>query len=259
MPNKHGDFIWYELLTDNAELAQGFYASILGWEFADSGQAAMDYRIITSKDNIGIGGLMQITPEMKAGGAQPIWLGYIAVDDVDASVDQIVAAGGAVLMPAMDIPDVGRIAMLCDPQGALFYIMRGLSDEASLAFAVDRPRDGHCAWNELMSSDPAGALAFYSTEFGWVKDGAMDMGPMGTYEFLRHDYMFGALMPTPAAMPRPMWNYYFRVSDIDIAIQKVKTGGGKIVNGPHQIPGGDYTIQGTDPQGASFALVGKRG
>jgi len=257
MPNKHGDFIWYELLTDNAERAQEFYHSILGWEFADSGQGGMDYRIIT-KDNIAIGGLMPITPEMKAGGAQPVWLGYIAVDDVDTSVIQIVAAGGTVLMPAMDIPNVGRIAMLNDPQGALFYIMRGLSNEASLAFAADRPRDGHCAWNELTSSDPPGALTFYRTEFGWVKDGEMDMGAMGSYEFLRHEHLIGALMPKPSATPTSIWRYYFRVADIDIALEKVRNGGGQVVNGPHQIPGGDYTIQGIDPQGAEFALVGAR-
>lgn len=258
MPNKHGDFIWYELLTDNTELAQAFYGPILDWEFNDSGQAEMEYTIITAKASADVGGLLQITPEMKVGGAQPIWLGYIAVDDVDASIERIIAAGGTEIMPATDIPDVGRIAMLSDPQGALFYIMRGLSDETSRAFAADRPRKGHCAWNELMSSKPSAALTFYSSEFGWLKDGELDMGPMGTYEFLRHDHMIGAIMPRPEAMPRPIWNYYFRVADIDIAVKKVKAGGGKILSGPDQIPGDEYTILALDPQGAMFALVGQR-
>lgn len=258
MANKHGDFIWYELLTDNTDLAQLFYGNVLDWEFNDSGQAEMDYTIITAKASADIGGMLQITPEMKAGGAQPLWLGYIAADDVDACIERIITAGGTEIMPATDIPDVGRIAMLSDPQGALFYIMRGLSDEASLAFAADHPKDGHCAWNELMSSNPAGARSFYGNEFGWIKDGEMDMGPMGTYEFLRHDHMIGAIMPSPDAMPRPMWNYYFRVADIDIAVEKVKAGGGTILTGPAPIPGDEYTIQGLDPQGAVFSLVGQR-
>jgi predicted enzyme related to lactoylglutathione lyase len=258
MANKHGDFIWYELLTDNTDLAQSFYGNVLDWEFNDSGQAEMDYTIITAKASADIGGMLQITPEMRAGGAQPIWLGYIAADDVDACIERIITAGGTEIMPATDIPDIGRLAMVSDPQGALFYIMRGLSDEASLAFAADHPRYGHCAWNELMSSNPAGARSFYGKEFGWIKDGEMDMGPMGTYEFLRHDHMIGAIMPSPEAMPRPMWNYYFRVADIDIAVEKVKAGGGTILTGPDPIPGDEYTIQGLDPQGVVFSLVGQR-
>lgn len=261
MSNKHGDFIWYELLTTDADRAQRFYSDVLGWQVADSGQIGMDYRILMAPDvdtgaAIAVGGLMQITDQMAASGARPVWLGYIAVDDVDASLAQAIAAGSTELMPATDIPNVGRIAFFADPQGVPIYIMRGFSDQPSLAFAFDKPRVGHCAWNELSTTDPAAALQFYGDHFGWVKDGEMDMGAMGAYEFLRHGGVFGALMRKPAEMPVPLWTYYFRVADIDEAKAKVEANGGQIVFGPSEIPGVEFIVHGCDPAGAMFSLVG---
>lgn len=263
MPNKHGDFIWYELLSSDADAAQKFYGDILGWQAADSDQEGMDYRILTAKEEETgganpVGGIMPITDEMKAGGARPVWLGYIGVDDVDKAVKAIVKAGGAVHMPAKDIPNVGRIAMVADPQGAAFYVMRGASDGTSNAFAYDKPRPGHCAWNELATTDPKAALKFYGKQFGWKKDGEMEMGPAGAYEFLRHGGLIGAVSPYLGDAESPIWTYYFRVPDIDAAIEKVKSGGGEISHGPSEIPGGEFIIHGVDPQGASFALVGAR-
>src|SRR3546814_3076956 len=99
----------------------------------------MDYRIINAGEH-SVGGLMAITQEMADHGARPTWLGYIAVEDVDASVAEIEARGGRVLMPAMDIPMVGRIAMVADPHGAPFYVMKPQGTGKSLAFADDYPR-----------------------------------------------------------------------------------------------------------------------
>jgi hypothetical protein len=257
MSNEHGDFIWYELMTSDADGAQRFYADVIGWDVLDSGNTDMDYRLFDAGDGR-VGGMLQLSGEMRANGARPTWLGYIAVDDVDTSVDSIVKAGGSVQMSATDIPNVGRIAMLADPQGAPFYVMRGASDEASTAFASDRPRAGHCAWNELATSDPAAGLAFYTEQFGWKKDGEMDLGTMGKYEFLRHGALLGAIMPKPPEIPASVWTFYFRVPDIDAAAERVRSAGGRVVQGPHEIPGGDFVLNGVDPQGASFALVGAR-
>lgn len=263
MPNKHGEFIWYELLTDNSDKALAIYAAILGWQASDSGQPDRDYRILHMQDqdtreSSDICGLMQLTTEMRQGGARPIWLGYIGVDDVDRAVASILVAGGNEQMPATDIPQVGRIAMVADSQGIPFYVMRGSSNESSMAFAADKPRLGHCAWNELVTSDTEAAKAFYFGEFGWTKDGEMDMGPMGRYEFIRHNGVIGAIMPKPEEAPMPMWQYYFRCADIDLAVTTVTARGGKILHGPDEIPGGDFSLNAVDPQGAVFSLVGSR-
>jgi predicted enzyme related to lactoylglutathione lyase/uncharacterized protein YbaA (DUF1428 family) len=255
--NKPGDYILYELLTPDAAAAQSFYASILGWKFADSGQPDMDYRIINAGEH-SVGGLMAITKDMADHGAKPIWLGYVAVDDVDATVAAVETRGGSVQMPAMDIPTVGRIAMVADPQGAPLYVMKPLGEGKSLAFADDCPRPGHCAWNELRTPDQAAAWAFYGELFGWKQDGEMDMGPFGKYQFIRHGALLGAMMAAPAEMGPPRWTQYFRVENIDTAKAAVEAGGGKVVHGPQEIPGGDFSMNCIDPQGAGFGLVGGR-
>ena len=273
MTNHHGDFIWYELMTTDADAATKFYEAILPWHIAPSEQADIDYRRIDASEGA-VGGLLDLTPDMTAGGARPVWLGYVLVDDVDKAVTSVEQGGGAVHLPARDIPGIGRFAMVADPQGAPFYVMKPIPpaddpNSESLAFSYDCPRPGHCAWNELTTSDPAAALHFYGQRFGWVKDGEMDMGPIGKYEFLRHagrapdgsppgHGMLGAVMHKPPHIPVSGWNFYFRVPDIDVAAAAVAAGGGQVLHGPQEIPGGDFSMNGMDPQGAMFALVGSR-
>jgi uncharacterized protein len=262
MTNKQGDFIWYELMTRDADAAGDFYGKVVGWTSVASGQPGMDYRFFFAGDGSnpdeGVGGYMAITDEMAAGGVQPAWVGYIAVDDVDASADSIAKAGGEIYMPPMDLENVGRMAMVADPQGAPFYIMRGRSDETSHSFAKYTPKVGHGAWNELSTTDLAGAWAFYGEQFGWSKDGDLDMGPMGKYEFIKSDVVIGALMPKMPEAPMSHWIVYFRVADIDAAVEAIKANGGNISFGPDEIPGGDFSVKAIDPQGAHFALVGAR-
>ena len=263
MSNRQGDFIWYELMTDDVSAAQKFYGDIFGWQSIDSGQTHQRYEIQLAQDpdtgeTNAVGAFLQLDEDMLAGGARPAWVGYIGVSDVDASVAGVVKAGGSVLMPAWEVPEVGRMAMLTDPEGVPFYTMRGASDQKSMAFADDRPRLGHCAWNELAADDPKAAMAFYCGQFGWQKDGEMDMGPMGNYEFLRHGGLIGAIMRKPAEALMPMWHFYFRVADIDVAVKKITSGGGKILQGPQEIPGGEFTINAEDPQRAPFSVIGAR-
>ncbi len=251
--NKHGDFIWYELMTPDAEASKRFYGQVAGWSF--DGEA--DYPHIVGSEGH-VGGLLPLTEEMRTHGARPAWLGYVAVYDVDAAVAAIGAAGGRTYVAPRDIPDVGRFAMVADPQGVPFYVMRGLSDETSHAFAAERPMQGHVAWNELSTSEPAAALDFYRRQFGWALDGDMDMGPLGKYQFLRHGPMIGAVMPLMPGQPAPGWTFYVRVPDIDAARAAIEAGGGNVLHGPQEIPGGEYSINAMDPQGAAFGLVGPR-
>ena len=264
MTNQHGDFIWYELLTGDADAAADFYGKVIGWTSQPSGTPGMDYRFFSSGDGSvmadSVGGFMAITPEMAEHGARPAWIGYLAVDDVDASVAATKAAGGAELMPAMDLENVGRMAMVADPTGAPFYVMKGASEESSHSFAATEPKIGHGAWNELASTNPAAAKDFYATQFGWVQDGDMDMGPMGKYEFLWASgkrFMQGAVMRAVADEPSH-WLFYFRVADIDAARSVILASDGSIYQEPQEIPGGDFSLIAQDPDGAHFGLVGAR-
>ena len=254
-----GDFIWYELITSDIAGAKSFYDAVVGWNIADKSDFPNDYRMIGRSDGKFAGGAMQITDDMAQHGAKPTWLGYILVADVDQSVAAIEQAGGKTYMPAFDIPGVGRVAMVADPQGAAFYVMKPLPPQGdpnakSDVFSPDAEQ--RVGWNELSTSDPAAARRFYGDQFGWGSEEFMDMGEMGQYRFLDHDgTRIGALC---GVMPgqQPKWRFYFRVPSIAKAKETAEAKGGKIAMGPHQVPTGDWIIIGTDPQGAEFALVG---
>lgn len=254
MPNAHGDFIWFELLTSDPDAAQDFYAKVVGWDIRDSGMPGMDYRLLNAADG-SVGGLMKMPDE----GGRPTWLGYVGVDDVDRSIEQMTASGATVHMPAMTVEGVGRMAMLGDPQGAMIYVMRGASDETSTAFKMAPESFGHVVWAELTSPDPEASKRFYADAFGWRQEGGMPMGPLGDYQFLHNaSGSLGAVMP--AAMPGsvPGWLYYLLVRDIDAAAATVKSAGGTVLQDPMEIPGGDFALIAADPQGARFGLVGPR-
>jgi predicted enzyme related to lactoylglutathione lyase len=261
-PSAHGHLIWYELMTPDADAAKAFYDAVVGWQIGDPVAEFQGYRIIGRSDGGFNGGILPLTDEMQQHGARPTWLAYIGVDDTDSAAAAIAQAGGKVLMPAFDIPGVGRIAMVADPQGAPFYVMKpippeGRENEQSDVFSVDQPQ--HIRWNELATTDPEGAIDFYRTQFGWSQEGDMDMGEMGKYRFIQNrGTTIGAVMPKPAQLPVSKWTYYIGVDDIDRALDAIKAGGGQVLNGPMEIPGGEFAVNAMDPQGASFGLVGPR-
>lgn len=256
MADNQGDFVWYELMTSDADAAQAFYEPLLGWKFAGSGMSDMDYRL-GSANGVEVVGLLELTQDMIGGGARPAWIGYIAVADIDASLTRLKEKGGQLFMGPNRLVGVGRMAMVADPQGAPFYLMQP-EGEASQSFARYEPRQGHCAWNELMSGDRQGAHDFYTALFGWEKADSMDMGEMGSYDMYRAgDYMLGAIMQKPDDMPASLWSYYFRVPEIEPAADYVRSNGGQVINGPMEIPGGEHVFNAIDPQGAMFSLIGK--
>jgi len=249
-------------MTTDADAARDFYGKAVGWNITGQGDpqaGGVDYRHIIRSDGGGNGGVLALTDEMRQGGARPCWMGYLYVEDVDAKVAEIVAEGGQSLLAAFDL-DVGRIAMVADPQGIPIYVMKpkppaGAKDAASDVY--DRTGVQHVSWNELFTPDIEAAKAFYSKHFHFEFNDKMPMGPMGDYWFIDHGgQTIGAMMQKPPHVPTPGWNYYIHVADIDAATETVKANGGQVLNGPMEVPGGDWIINGMDPQGAPFSLVG---
>ena len=254
MRNAHGDFIWYELMTGDPAQAAQFYEPVAGWKIGDPVPSPTEYRMIDTGDGL-VGGALTLTDDMTQHGARPTFMGYIGVDDVDATLEAIEAKGGKMLMPATDMDGVGRIAMAADPQGAPFYVMRGITDEVSTSFSPDRP--GHTAWNELQTNDLDAAREFYPAVFGWTLGEVMPMGEMGDYQFIDHGgRMIGAMMTAPPGVPTA-WGFAFNNPDIDGATQRIQSAGGVVTHGPVEVPGDQRVIMATDPEGVPFMLVGK--
>ena len=115
---------------------------------------------------------------------------------------------------------------------------------------------GTVGWHELYATEWKAAFAFYEKMFGWTKAEAIDMGPMGTYRlFATGDVPVGGMMTKPETIPMPYWGYYFNVAGLDAAAARVTAGGGKIMNGPMEVPGGQWIVNCMDPQNATFSLV----
>jgi predicted enzyme related to lactoylglutathione lyase len=257
--NPRGDFIWYELMTPDPEGSKAFYDAVVGWDIGEGVAEYNGYRMINAPGGGFAGGVLPLNAEMQQHGARPTWLGYVYVGDVDHAVRSIEAAGGKTLVPPTDIPNVGRISMVTDPQGAPFYVMKPIppADNPDAQSDVFSPaKIGRCGWNELQTTESEAARRFYGEQFGWDSGDFMDMGPLGEYRFWDHDgTRLGAVFNATTGQP-PHWRYYFRVPSISAAKQTAEQKGGTIDMGPHQVPTGDWIIVGTDPQGAEFALVG---
>lgn len=257
MTSPHGSFIWYELVTPDPDASKKFYDAVVGWTVQPRPDGPVDYRTITAPDGGATGGVMHLTPEMAAGGARAGWLGYVAVDDVDASAERLRELGGAVAMGPWTMPGIGRIAVVTDPAGAPFYLMRG-ADESGASTAFAPGFTGHVAWNELIARDLDGALAFYAAMFGWKSSERMAT-PNGAYAILdHHGTRIGAMASAREGEP-DSWRYYLRVDDVAAAAARVTAGGGLIAMGPFDVPGGDRILIGQDPHGVEFALVGPSG
>jgi uncharacterized protein len=254
MQTKPLKFDWYEYMAPDVPAALDFYRRVVAWQTKDSGMPGGVYTLIQVGEQV-TGGALTLTPEMRDAGARPGWLGYISVDDLAVKIDELVAAGGKVIRPMVEIPGVIRFAIVSDPHGAVFAMYKGLVEgEQMPGFAPGTP--GAIDWNELHAGDGAGAWEFYSKLFGWTKADAMDMGPMGVYQiWAAGGPPTGGMMTKMPETPAPFWLFYVCVEGIEAAIERVKQGGGTIIHGPMEVPGGSWIANCVDPQGGIFAMV----
>jgi predicted enzyme related to lactoylglutathione lyase len=220
---------------------------------ADSSMPGMTYSILKAGD-VMVGGMMPIPA---GSGLSPMWTGYIYSPDVDADAKRAEKLGGKVCRAPDDIPGVGRFAVIADPGGAMFNLFKPNSDQRPADVPLGTP--GHIGWRELQAGDGEKAFAFYSSLFGWTKDQAIDMGPIGIYQiFAINGKMAGGMMTKTPDTPQAHWLYYFNTDAIGAAGERVKKAGGQITSGPMQVPGGDWVAHARDPQGAAFALVSQK-
>jgi predicted enzyme related to lactoylglutathione lyase len=265
-PGAQGQPIWYELMTPDPIGVAPFYHATLGWEIPADGMSnpnGSEYRMIGRADGGSAGGVLTLSPMMIQGGARQGWLPYFYVDDVDAAAGKAWELGGHVHMAPSTIDGVGRIAMLTDPQGAAFYVMKPTppAGDPNAKSDVFEPRTpGHCWWNELETPDEPASTAFYKGLFGWSMENTMPMGEKGDYRFIDQDCgQIGAINPWMADYMTVGWLPYFGVADIEAARDAAKAAGGTVTHDVHEVPNGDFIFTATDPAGAAVGFVGPKG
>jgi predicted enzyme related to lactoylglutathione lyase len=251
MDEQHGRFVWYELLTTDRAGAKTFYADDIGWDSRDASANDFAYSLFVAGE-VPLGGLMDLPAEALRMGATPRWVGYLQVPDVDDMTTRLRRLGGSVYVPPTN-SNIGRIAIVADPQTATFALVEGLTVRSSASV------EGACVgWHELLASDGKKAFSFYRELFGWQSASAEAGGMDGYQLFSTGGHIMGGMFTKQTQAPVPFWLYYFSVSDVGVAAERVQAGGGRILQGPIEIPGGSAIIRCIDAQGAMFALQGAR-
>jgi uncharacterized protein len=250
-----GHFAWYELLTTDRAAAGAFYGKVIGWGVKDASVPELAYTVLTA-DDIPVSGLMDLPEEGRRLGATPRWIGYIAVDDIDATAAQIKHLGGTIMVPPTD-SNIGRISVVADPQRATFALVTGLTYGDGQPGGLEQP--GRVGWHELLAEDRNRIFDFYGELFGWQKANA-ETDPADLYQlFSAAGQTIGGMLTKLPSVSQPFWLHYFNVDDIGAAARRVEAGGGRVLQGPIELPDGCWIARCADPQGALFALQGARG
>lgn len=251
-----GRLLWYELMTTDLAAAERFYTAVVGWTITPfTGSSMGPYSLFTRPDGVPAAGGMALPPDLLAQRVPPHWMLYIGAPSLDAIVADATRLGATVLSPIIDVPTVGRMQTLADPHGAAFTVMEPAPSSEGQPEAP--PQLGDASWVELMTTDAEAALRFYVDLFAWQTFDAVDMGPIGKYYmFGRHLGPLGGMMTKTEEMAQipSNWGIYFKVPDIPSATERVTANGGQVLNGPMEVPGGDWIVNCLDPQGAAFSL-----
>lgn len=242
-----GRFVWHELLTTDTAAAAAFYPKVLPWRTAPS---SMPGYTIWMAGQTQIGGLQALAQNDPA--APPHWLMYVGSPNTDTTCAKAQSLGARIVKPPADIPNVGRFAVLADPQGATFAVFTPGSGPPP----GPPPAQGGFSWHELATTDAAAAMRFYAELFGWRKGATHSMGEgVGDYQLFEHGgtQVGGIYKQQSAGMPSA-WLSYVQVSDCDRAVAAAKGAGGRLLNGPMEVPGGSWIGVLVDPQGGAFAV-----
>jgi hypothetical protein len=238
-----GKFVWYEHVSQDPKRAQAFWGEVLGWRTRPFEVGGDSYDMIYVGEEM-IGGYDK--------GSAGHFIAYVSVPSVDDAVATAVAKGGKVITPAQDLPTVGRMARIADPQGA--HISLFTSEGGDMADRV--PTNGEWLWCELHTPDPKAALAFYQAVIGWEHK-SMDMGPAaGTYHVIgKGGVDRGGVTHHLAPGEPPHWLPYVHVDDTDATVARAERLGGKVPMPCENIPGvGRFGIL-QDPTGAVLAVM----
>jgi predicted enzyme related to lactoylglutathione lyase len=247
-----GRFVWHELATTDPDAAQKYYKKVIGWGTAPFPDADPDEPyVFWVTDETPRGGLLELPETARKSGAPPHWLTYVAVADADKAVEKAKSLGAKVHYGPETIPGAGRFAVLMDPQGGAFAVIKG---EGKPTTPAAEPGPGEFHWHELTTTDPKAAWAFYSELFGWKKTDAMDMGDGEVYQMfgVGDGESVGGISRKEGT--RPSWLPYVIVNDVDTVAGRIKAMGGKVILEPMEVPGGDWIAVGSDPQGAVLGV-----
>jgi hypothetical protein len=247
-----GTFCWVEVGTTDAAAASSFYTKLFGWEAEKVMEGPEGNYVMLRQKGKDVAGLYQLSTEQRAQGIPPHWLPYVSVTDASERARKAAALGGKVLRDAFDVLDVGRMALVQDPTGAIVALWQAKKHIG--ARLVNEPAS--LCWNELATTDTAQARRFYTALFDW-KPQEQDLGPMKYTTFLNGERPNGGMLEMTEEWTGtpPHWMTYIAVEDCDRTVARAQELGGVVCVEPTEIPNiGRFAVL-QDPQGAMFAVI----
>jgi uncharacterized protein len=236
-----GTFVWHEQVSSDPKQAQDFYTKLFGWDTEIFKPGEVDYTMISSggQSHGGFGKAMEGAPP-------PHWLGHVRVENLDETIEKAKKAGGKLAAGPFDMAEVGRIGIIGDPQGAYVSAYQPESDGPG--------SEGVFVWDELGTTDVAGAERFYGDVFGWT---TTDMGPdYGGYKiFQQGETRIAGVMALPDASMPAGWQPYVAVEDVDATTTKATVLGASALMEPMDVPNVGRIAVIRDPQGAVFGII----
>jgi uncharacterized protein len=244
-----GKFIFVELVTPDLAASKTFYGGLFSWTFRDVQVGAVRYTE-GSLDGRPVAG-MAYRPIRSGERRQPAWLSFVAVADVDAVKKAALQQGGRSLLEPRDVPGRGRIAVLADPQGAVFGVMASTSGDPP----EESVGSGEWIWASLYTSDPDVAGSFYQTLFDYEVFEAPEAGDDQHLILASGGYARASANPLPAAGAHAHWINFVKVDDAARMAARVVALGGKVLLTPRDDRHGGKIAIVADPQGAPFGLL----
>jgi uncharacterized protein len=242
-----GTFSWVDLATSDAAAAKSFYSSVFGWDLEDTEAGSGAVYTMCRVEGDAVCGLYEMSDDMWARGARPNWTNYVTVGDADAAAARAKEVGGAVIEEAFDVQDMGRTAVLKDPQGAVFAIW-----QPRTRIGAEHVNNVGClCMNELATTDMSAASSFYERLFGWTVE-VSDDAPEGPAMIFNGGNINGAFFAAPEGAA-PHWRPCFTVESTDTAGERVRELGGQQVGEPLDIGHGSIAMV-LDPEGALFTI-----
>jgi uncharacterized protein len=249
--DKHpvGSFCWIELSTSDQNAAKSFYTSLFGWNFNEFPMGPQEVYTIFRLHDRDVAAAYTLRPEERTQGVPPHWNLYVAVENADQSAAKAASLEGTVLAAAFDVMDVGRMAVVQDPTGAVILLWQAKKHSGVGITGVD----GTLCWADLSTSNPARAQTFYGGLFGWT----FEKGKNDDYIHIKNgEEYIGGIPPASHRNPNapPHWLSYFYVSDVEASAAKAKQLGATLHLPPMKMENVGTMAVVADPQGAAFAL-----
>ncbi|HXE30530.1 MAG TPA: VOC family protein [Terriglobales bacterium] len=247
-----GSFCWIELATTDQAAAKSFYTSLLGWLVNDMPMGPGQFYSMFQREGSAVGAAFTLRPDMLQQGVPPHWLVYIAVANADETAQRAAELGGAVVAPAFDVMDAGRMAVLRDPTGAVFAVW-----QAGRHIGMQRADEVNTfCWADLSTPSAEKAGHFYAELFGWEMSLAPN-DPSGYIHIKNGGRFIGGIPPAAQRDPAipPHWMIWFAVADCDKSTQAVQAAGGKVLRSPMTMDRVGRLSVVNDPQGAGFGLI----